>query len=474
MKLYGYEDCLNLKIKDLHKIHSDNINRSQVKLISSFGFGKDVPLKAKGSYIFTKNNKKILDMTGGIGVLNHGHNHKKIIQIRKKFLNDYQMEVHKNYFSKFLVGLVNNLKLILPKEINYFYFPNSGSESVEGALKLSYKYFNGQRKYVMYSDISFHGKLIGAGSITSSNETSGFKFQGLTNKLKYKYNNIDSIKKLIFKHKTKNKKNNIYAIIVEPFSGQTCKSCSDEFLIELRKICDNEKIILIFDEVYSGFCKTGNYFNFQRVKGLIPDIVTFSKSFGGGKASIAGYGVKKKFHKKAYDNLYDATLHSTTYFGYAEEIATAMESIKIMIEEDFTEKSFSNSVIIEKELEKIKKKYSKIIEFYRGSGSAYGIKFKTNSFLGIMKNIFESMPLKFFKDKFLIEKIVSGSVIEHLYKHYSILTYFAINEDIIFKISPPVNIKQNDLKYFFSSLDKTLQLGIPNLIRKFIKNKYFA
>lgn len=472
MKLYSYDDCLNLNINDIHKTHSKNINKSQVKLISSFGFGKEVPIKAQGSYIFT-NKKKILDMTGGIGVLNHGHNHKKIVNIRKKFLNDHQMEVHKNFFSKFLVGLINNLKFILPKEINNFYFPNSGAESVEGSLKLAYKYFNGQRKYVMYSDISFHGKLIGAGSITSSNETSGFKFQGLKNKIKYKFNNIESVKKLVARYKIKNK-SNIYAIIIEPFSGQTCRSCSEEFLLELRKICNNEGIILIFDEIYSGFCKTGNYFNFQRVKNLCPDIVTFSKSFGGGKASIAGYGVKNKFHNKAYDNLYDATLHSTTYFGFAEEIATAMESVKILVEENFPKKTQMNSHIIEKNLNKLKEKYPNLIELYRGSGSAYGIKFKKNFLIRFLKNKLSHIPSKFFKDKFLTDKVIAGSIIEHLYTKYSILTYFAINEDIIFKISPSINIKKKDLDYFFSSLDKTLQIGINNLIIKFIKQKYFA
>ena len=140
MKLYSYKDCLKLNIEDLHRTYKKNINNSQVKLISSFGFGNDIPTHAKGSYIYIK-KKKILDMTGGIGVLNHGHNHPKIVSVRKKFLKDSHMEVHKNFFSKFMVGLVKNLKYVLPDKINYFYFPNSGSESVEGALKLAYKYY---------------------------------------------------------------------------------------------------------------------------------------------------------------------------------------------------------------------------------------------------------------------------------------------------------------------------------------------
>lgn len=84
------------------------------------------------------------------------------------------------------------------------------------------------------------------------------------------------------------------------------------------------------------------------------------------------------------------------------------------------------------------------------------------------------MPSKFFKDKFLIEKIIAGSVVDYMYRKHSILTYFAINEDIIFKISPPVIIKEKELMIFFKALDLTLDKGINNLILQFIKRKFFA
>jgi len=243
MKIYDFNDCLDLSIKQIKKTISQNINSSQVKLISSFGFGREVPIKAQGVYIDT-NKRKILDMTGGIGVLNHGHNHPEILKIRKLFSKNKQMEVHKNFFSKFLVGLINNLKLILPKKIQYFYFPNSGAEAVDGAIKLAYKYHEGKRDYILHSNISFHGKLIGAGSLTSSNETSGFNFQKIKNTKSFKYNNIEHVKIIINKLK-KNNKSNIYAIIVEPFSGQTCRELSEQFMIELRSLCSLNDIALI-------------------------------------------------------------------------------------------------------------------------------------------------------------------------------------------------------------------------------------
>ena len=91
-----------------------------MKLISSFSFGNEIPKKAEGVYIYTK-KRKILDMTGGIGVLNHGHNHPQILKVRNLFLKKNKWRFI-NFFSKFLYGLINNLLIILPKEIQYFYF----------------------------------------------------------------------------------------------------------------------------------------------------------------------------------------------------------------------------------------------------------------------------------------------------------------------------------------------------------------
>ena len=82
MKLFKTTDIENFTIDEVHKLYSKYVNKSQVDLISKFGFGKDIAIKAEGNSIFTKKNKKILDFTGGIGVLNHGHNHPKILKYR--------------------------------------------------------------------------------------------------------------------------------------------------------------------------------------------------------------------------------------------------------------------------------------------------------------------------------------------------------------------------------------------------------
>ena len=111
------------------------------------------------------------------------------------------------------------------------------------------------------------------------------------------------------------------SIIVEPFSASTLRKTSNEFLYNLRNLCDKENIILIFDEIYSGWCKTGAIFNFYR-SNIIPDILVYAKSFGGGKASISGYSVRDHIMRDTYDNSNDFLLQSSTYNGFGEETIT--------------------------------------------------------------------------------------------------------------------------------------------------------
>jgi putrescine aminotransferase len=162
--------------------------------------------------------------------------------------------------------------------------------------------------------------------------------------------------------------------------GAACSllSCSEYFLKELKEICQKENIVLIFDEVYSGWSKTGELFYFMNFENLVPDIVTSAKSLGGGKASISAYTCRDIFFKKAYDNLRDATLHSTTFNGFGEETATAIEAINIIIEENYVKKSKEIFNILNTGLINLKDKYPKIIKEVRGSGSLNGIIINTD------------------------------------------------------------------------------------------------
>jgi putrescine aminotransferase len=467
--LYTWQECAEFDIEKVQELYREYLSKSQVDLIGSFGFGRTVAVRSEGMYIYTSDGRQILDFTGGIGVLNHGHNHPRILAARIEYQKQKKMEVHKNFLSQYIAGLSHNIAQLLPEDLDISYFCNSGAEAVEGAVKLAFKYHGGNRKYILHSDISFHGKLLGAAGLTGSPELD-FKFPTIPNVESFKYNNIDSVKDLVSKIRKPNGESDIYAIVLEPFNGSTLRECSAEFLKELRKTCDSEGIVLIFDEVYTGWAKTGELFNFIK-KGVVPDIVTFAKSFGGGKSSISGYTTRTPFYRKAYDNLNDATLHSTTFNGFGEECITAIEAINIIVEDDYVGKSKRIHGRLSNGLENLKVKYPDLIDEVRGSGALNGV-ILNKDINPIIKSAISFLPAKVFKDERFMAKLITGSVISELFNTHNILTFYGSNREIPLIFSPSLIITDEEIDRFLDALDETLSIGKNKLLLNFIKQKY--
>lgn len=467
--LYTWQECAEFDIEKIHELYREYISKSQADLIGSFGFGRTVAVHSEGMYIYTSDGQQILDFTGGIGVLSHGHNHPRILAARLEYQKQKRMEVHKNFLSPYIAGLSHNIGQILPEDLDISYFCNSGAEAVEGAVKLAYKYHDGNRKYILHADISFHGKLLGAAGLTGSPELD-FKFPTIPNIESFKYNNFDSVKGFISRIRKPNGESDIYAIVLEPLNASTLLECSAEFLKELRKTCNSEGIVLIFDEVYTGWAKTGELFNFIK-KGVVPDIVTFAKSFGGGKSSISGYTTRTPFYRKAYDNLNDATLHSTTFNGFGEECITAIEAINIIIEDDYVGKSKRIHQRLNSGLKNLQGKYPDFIDEVRGSGALNGV-ILNKAINPILKSAISFLPAKVFKDERFMAKLITGSVISELFNAHNILTFYGSNREIPLIISPSLIITDDEIDRFLDALDKTLAVGKHKLLLNFIKQKY--
>lgn len=466
--LYTWQECADFDIEKIYELYREDVNNSQVATIGSFGFGRAVAVRAEGMYIYTSDGRKILDFTGGSGVLNHGHNHPRILAARIEYQKQKRMEVHKNFLSPYIAGLSHNIAELLPEDLNISYFCNSGAEANEGAIKIAYKYHDGSRKFILHADISYHGKLLGTAGITGSPD-SHYKFPTIPNIATFEYNKIQSIKDLVTKLRKPDGISDIYTIIIEPFNAMSLRECSSDFLKELRTLCNNEGIILIFDEVYSGWTKTGELFNFMG-KGMVPDIVTYSKSFGGGKSSISGYTTRTPIFRKAYDNLVDAMLHTTTYNGFGEECITAIEAINVIIEDDYVNKSKRIHDHLFAGLKKLQETYPDMIDEVRGSGALNGILLNKDAH-SVIKSSISLLPAKVFKDELFIAKLLTGAVMSELFSTHNILTFLGASTDLPLLISPSIIVTDEELDRFLDALDKTLAIGKSKLILNFIKQK---
>ncbi|WP_433794949.1 aspartate aminotransferase family protein [Actinoplanes sp. CA-252034] len=470
-ELLSVTDCESLSIDRVHELYREHVSRSQVSLIGSFGFGRDQVSHAEGVWIHLRDGSRVLDFTGGVGVLSHGHNHPRILAVRERFQRERRMEVHKNYFSPYVAGLSHNLAALLPGDLNVAYFPNSGAEAVEGAVKLAFKYHGGRRGSVLHSDIAFHGKLLGAASLNGSPEAS-FPFPEIPGSDAYRYGDIESFRLAVERHRGPDGRSDVYAVLVEPFSASSLQECSEEFLREVRRICTELDIVLVFDEVYTGWGKTGSLFHFMRHPGLVPDVVTMSKSFGGGKASISGYVSRTPIFRKAYDNLSDATLHSTTYYGFGEETVTAIEAVAIAVEEDFPARARRLGDRLAAGLAAIARDHPRLVDGIAGAGALHGV--FLNRGPEIPDGLRRLLPSSFARDPQAAAKLLTGAVVADLYREHRVLTFFGSNRRIALIASPPLVAGDAEVDLFLDALRTTLAKGAVRLLAGFVKGKVTA
>jgi acetylornithine/succinyldiaminopimelate/putrescine aminotransferase len=282
-----------LKNKDLFLKH--------VAQTSDFPLGLDI-VKAEGNYLIDKDNKKYLDLISGISVNNLGHLHPHIIDSVKKQLDKFlHVMVYGEFVQEPQVLFAKLLTDNLPDNLNSVYFVNSGSEATEGALKLA-KRVSRKNEIITFKN-SYHGNTAGALSVTGQ-EVLKNSFRPLIPGVKQlDFNNIDQLKSI---------NQNTACVIVEPIQGEAGGIVGDfQFLKQLRKKCDDTDTILIFDEIQTGFGRTGKLFAFQHYN-IVPDILLLGKAFGGGLPLAAFISDKKLMDELKTDPMLG---HITTFGG---------------------------------------------------------------------------------------------------------------------------------------------------------------
>lgn len=466
--LYRVEDCDRLDIAEVHGLVRQYVNAARVDLLATFEFGNELVDWAEGAWIHTKTGKSILDFTGGIGVLNHGHNHPRILKVRTEYQQKKRMEVHRNYFSQYLAALSHNVAALLPGDLEYCFFPNSGSEAVDGALKTAYKYHDMKRTAILHSDVSFHGKLFASHSVTHSPENH-YPYPKLPGMRMFAYDDIASVRRIVDETRDAKGISTVAGIICEPFNVSNMRPASDTFLRALRQLCTEEDIVLIFDEVYSGWCKTGPLFNFMRVEGLIPDVLCMAKSFGGGKASISGLVTRRPVFQKSFENPVSSNLQTTTYYGFGEETVTAIEALNIIVDDDYPAKSHHIGKRLGAGLARLHEKYPGAITGVRGSGALHGVFF--NAGPSFLNNLISLIPNELYQDPRFMQKLVTAAVVSELYSRRDILTFTSLGLDVHLIVSPSLVVSDREIDLFLEGLDDVLSSGLPSLVLSFVKRK---
>ena len=311
-------------------------------------------VRGKGTSVWDASGKKYIDFVAGLAVDNLGHCHPNVVSaIRKQagrllhVSNLYHIEPQSQ-----LAAELTRLSFA-----DKFFFCNSGTEANEAAIKLARRWFydNGQPKRfeIITMKDSFHGRTMASLSATAQKKIhTGFK--PLLPGFKYvPFNDIAALKKTITKKTC--------AVLIEPIQGEGGVNLAQEtYLKTLRKICNEKGILLIFDEIQTGFGRTGHLFAYERHK-IKPDIITLAKALGGGIA-IGAMGSTNKIIKS-----FAPGTHGATFGGNPLACAASLASLKTLTKKGFLEKSSATGHYFLKQLYRLKDNFS-IIREVRGVG----------------------------------------------------------------------------------------------------------
>lgn len=276
--------------------------------------------KAEGVYLYGK-DKKYIDLISGIGVSSVGHCHPNVVKaIQEQASKFMHLMVYGEYVYSPQVKLAEKICSLLPPQLDNVYFVNSGAEATEGALKLAKRYTS--RTEIIAFHNSYHGSTHGALSVMG-NEKFKQNYRPLLPDIQFiDFNKIEDIKKISTRTS---------AVIIEPIQGESgVIAANDVYLKELRRKCDETGTLLIFDEIQSGFGRTGKMFAFEHYN-VVPDILLIAKAMGGGMP-IGAFVSSKNIFQVFKNN--PVLGHITTFGGNPVCCAASLATINTIIDEN--------------------------------------------------------------------------------------------------------------------------------------------
>jgi acetylornithine/succinyldiaminopimelate/putrescine aminotransferase len=356
--------------------------------------------KAEGIYLYSPGGKRYTDLVSGIGVSNIGHRHPKVIDAIKKQLDKHlHVMVYGEYIQSSSNLLAKKLSELLPPSLDCCYLVNSGTEANEGALKLA-KRLTGRTELVSFKR-SYHGSTHGSMSV-SGNEIKKTAFRPLLPDVRFiEFNNIDDLEQI---------SESTAGVIMETIQGDAgVRIPSKEFMKKLRERCTNVGAMLILDEIQCGMGRAGTLFAFEQF-GIVPDILTIGKAFGGGLPIGAFISSRDRMQALSHDPMLG---HITTFGGNPVCSASALSTLEVLTGGNLLKDTERKGRLIESLL------VHPLIREVRRIGLMFAIDFDTEE---------------------RVQKIVTSALND------GVVTFWFLSHPYSFRIAPPLTISDDEIR----------------------------
>ena len=366
--------------------------------------------KGLGSHVWDVDGNEFIDCMGAYGVAIVGHKNQRVNDAIKNQIEKI-ISVHSSFYNKTRENFLEALLRVSPKKLSNIYLGNSGTEAVEAAIKFSRKYSG--KKGMIAMKGSYHGRTMGSLSLTFAPKYKK-SFEPLVENTQFcEFGNIHELESKI--------NSDTGFIIVEPIQGESgINPAPDGFLQQIRKLCDEKNIVLVFDEVQCGLGRTGKMWACEHWN-IIPDILCTSKGLAGGipmSATLTKPEILGSMEKGE---------QSSTFGGNPLACAASIATLTALTTDGLIDNSAKMGSLLLSGLEKLKNKHH-IIREIRGKGLMIAIEFEVD-----VKNL-------------LIDAI----------KHHVIFLFSLYSDKNIFRLLPPLVFTENDVFEVLRVLDEII------------------
>ncbi len=401
--------------------------------------------RAEGSYIYTTDGRKLLDFTCGIGVTNTGHCHPKVVAAIREQAGLFLHAQANIVIHQPMLQLIDELRRIVPPSIDGFFFSNSGAEAIEGAIKLA-RAVTGKQNIIVFSG-SFHGRTAGTMALTTSKTIYRAGFGPLpagvfVAPFPYAFHlgmteeqaSVYALEQLEYLLASQTAPKETAAILIESVLGEGGYVVPPaSFMKGLRSIADKHGILLIFDEIQSGFGRTGKWFAVEHFE-VVPDIIAAAKGIASG-LPLSGVFSSLDMMKK-----WETGSHGGTYGGNAVACAAGVATIRALRDEKMLENTAERGVQLMTGLRKLQEEYPQIGDV-RGAGLMIGTEFSVDD--------------KPEKAKPMVKEII------HATEERGLLLLSCGTYDNTIRWIPPLNVTseqiQDGLRIFDQALKETIK-----------------
>jgi acetylornithine/succinyldiaminopimelate/putrescine aminotransferase len=369
--------------------------------------------RAEGSWLYSTDGRRYLDMIAGIGVSALGHGHPAVLgAITRQLRRHLHVMVYGEYIIEAQAKLAARLAAVLPAGLDRVYFTNSGAEAIEGALKTARKH-TAREAFVAF-DGAYHGDTMGALAL-AGNDRFRAPFGRLPGPIRHlPYDNeaaLDAID------------SNVAAVIVEPVQAEGgVRIPRRDFIEALRQRCDRSGALLVFDEVLTGLGRTGKLFALEHF-GVVPDLMVLAKAVGGGLPLGAFCGRDEIIAKLSRN---PPLGHITTFGGHPLSCAAGLASLEIIVAERLWERAERTGTLLRRSLKRL---IGPEITEVRGIGLLVGLQFA------------DATTAR----RFVAETIARGVIVN-----------WTLNADTVVRLAPPLTIDASEIDFGVDAMAQAL------------------